>query len=94
MGWILKQQPGEASIIGWLLHPKALIMIIFANIPLDKDVISSETCTALLLMAVASTMFKVPMVTPIQARTRHMVTGAGPRRPLITPATGKDLTPR
>lgn len=69
-------------------------MIIFANIPLDKGVSSTEAFTALLLMAVASTLLKVPMATPIRARTRHMVTRAGPRRPLITPATGKDLTPR
>jgi hypothetical protein len=69
-------------------------MIIFANTSLDTDVNSSETFTALLLMAVASTMLKVPMVTPIRARTRHIATRAGPRRPLITPVTGKDLTPR
>ena len=35
---------------------KALIMIIFANILLDKNIITSEAFTALLLMAVASTM--------------------------------------
>jgi Kef-type K+ transport system membrane component KefB len=32
LGW----PPGEASVIGWLLQTKALIMIIFANILLDK----------------------------------------------------------
>lgn len=69
-------------------------MIIFANASLDKGVLSSEAFMALLLMAVASTMDRVPTVTPIRARTRHIVTRAGPRRPLITPATGKDLTPR
>jgi hypothetical protein len=31
---------------------------------LDKQIITSETFTALLLMAVASTMLTVPMVTP------------------------------
>ena len=35
-GRILRWAPGEASIIGWLLQTKALIMIIFANILLDK----------------------------------------------------------
>jgi Kef-type K+ transport system membrane component KefB len=55
-------------VIGWLLQTKALIMIIFANILLDKQVITSETFTALLLMAVASTMLTIPMVTPTLAR--------------------------
>ncbi|MFM1887135.1 MAG: hypothetical protein RL026_2292 [Pseudomonadota bacterium] len=64
----LKWGPGEASVIGWLLQTKALIMIIFANILLDKSIISNETFTALLLMAVASTMLTVPRVTPLLAR--------------------------
>jgi Kef-type K+ transport system membrane component KefB len=63
-GRILKWPPGEASVIGWLLQTKALIMIIFANILLDKAIISNETFTALLLMAVVSTMLTVPVVTP------------------------------
>jgi Kef-type K+ transport system membrane component KefB len=63
-GRLLKWKPGEASLIGWLLQTKALIMIIFANILLDKAIITSETFTALLLMAVASTMLTIPMVTP------------------------------
>lgn len=63
-GRVLKWDRGEASIIGWLLQTKALIMIIFANILLDKSVITNETFTALLLMAVASTMLTVPVVTP------------------------------
>lgn len=63
-GRILKWEKGEASIIGWLLQTKALIMIIFANILLDKEIITNETFTALLLMAVASTMLTIPVVTP------------------------------
>jgi Kef-type K+ transport system membrane component KefB len=63
-GRILKWKKGEASIIGWLLQTKALIMIIFANILLDREIITNETFTALLLMAVASTMLTIPMVTP------------------------------
>ena len=63
-GKVLKWKKGEASIIGWLLQTKALIMIIFANILLDKQIITSETFTALLLMAVASTMLTVPVVYP------------------------------
>ncbi|MBK8530078.1 MAG: cation:proton antiporter [Rubrivivax sp.] len=63
-GRILGWARGEAWIIGWLLQTKALIMIIFANILLDKAVITSDTFTALLLMAVVSTMLTVPMVAP------------------------------
>ncbi|MGI8895189.1 MAG: cation:proton antiporter, partial [Casimicrobiaceae bacterium] len=72
-GKILKWQPGEASIIGWLLQTKALIMIIFANILGDKDMITSEMFTALLLMAVASTMLTVPVVSPKLRRMRSIV---------------------
>ncbi len=69
-GRVLGWAPGEASLIGWLLQTKALIMIIFANVLLDKGVITSATFTALLLMAVASTMLTVPMVTPLLARVK------------------------
>ncbi|MBS1129575.1 MAG: transporter, family [Proteobacteria bacterium] len=72
-GRILKWAPGEASIIGWLLQTKALIMIIFANILLDKKIITSETFTALLLMAVASTMLTVPIVAPKLARLKSLI---------------------
>lgn len=63
-GRILKWQPGEASAIGWLLQTKALIMIIFANILLDKAIITNEAFTALLIMAVGSTMLTIPIITP------------------------------
>jgi Kef-type K+ transport system membrane component KefB len=72
-GKILKWQPGEASIIGWLLQTKALIMIIFANVLLDKQIITSETFTALLLMAVASTMLTVPVVSPKLQRMKEII---------------------
>ena len=70
-GRILKWQPGEASLIGWLLQTKALIMIIFANIRLDKQMITSGTFTALLLMAVASIMLTISMATPILKRMQR-----------------------
>ena len=54
---------GEAGIIGWLLQTKALIMIIFASILLDKAIITNSAFTALLLMAVGSTMLTIPLVT-------------------------------
>ncbi|MDR6937176.1 cation:proton antiporter [Luteibacter sp. 3190] len=63
-GRILGWARGDAWTIGWLLQTKALIMIIFVNILLDRRVISSETFTALLLMAVASTMLTMPFVKP------------------------------
>jgi Kef-type K+ transport system membrane component KefB len=72
-GKILKWQPGEGSLIGWLLQTKALIMIIFANVLLDKQIITDETFTALLLMAVASTMLTVPVVSPKLARMKEIV---------------------
>ncbi|WP_353217578.1 cation:proton antiporter [Sandarakinorhabdus sp.] len=67
-GRLLKWQKGEAWLIGWLLQTKALIMIIFANILLDRSIITAGTFTALLLMAVASTMLTIPVVTPLLAR--------------------------
>jgi Kef-type K+ transport system membrane component KefB len=72
-GRLLKWAPGEAAIIGWLLQTKALIMIIFANILLDKLLITNETFTALLAMAVGSTMLTTPVVTPMLARMRERV---------------------
>lgn len=58
LGW----PPGEAGLVGWLLQTKALILIIFANILLDRQVIGSETFTTLVLMATFSTMLTIPMV--------------------------------
>jgi len=69
LGW----QRGEASLIGWLLQTKALIMIIFSNILLDKGVITASTFTALLLMAVGSTMLTIPVVTPMLKRLQAVV---------------------
>jgi Kef-type K+ transport system membrane component KefB len=71
-GAIHQWPPGESSLIGWLLQTKALIMIIFVNVLLDKGIITSAMFTAMLLMAVGSTMLTVPMATPklrrLQAR--------------------------
>jgi Kef-type K+ transport system membrane component KefB len=72
-GRILKWPEGDASIIGWLLQTKALIMIIFVNILLDKGIITNETFTALLLMAVASTMLTVPVVFPKLQQVRELI---------------------
>jgi Kef-type K+ transport system membrane component KefB len=72
-GRILKWQPGEASLIGWLLQTKALIMIIFSNVLLDKQIITNETFTALLLMAVGSTMMTIPRVTPMLSRLQAVL---------------------
>ena len=72
-GKILKWAPGEASIIGWLLQTKALIMIIFVNILLDKGIITNGTFTALLLMAIGSTMLTVPVVYPKLRRVAQLI---------------------
>lgn len=76
-GKILGWQKGEAKVIGWLLQTKALIMIIFANVLLDKKIISAEIFTALLLMAVASTMLTIPMVN----RRVSIILGLTPETP-------------
>lgn len=76
-GRILGWGKGEASIIGWLLQTKALIMIIFVNILLDKGIVTSETFTALLLMAIASTMLTVPVVYPKLQRLAALVFKSG-----------------
>ena len=73
MGGIRAYALRESSIIGWLLQTKALIMIIFANILLDKTIITSATFTALLLMAIASTMLTVPVVTPKLQRMKQLI---------------------
>lgn len=76
-GRILNWPKGEARMIGWLLQTKALIMIIFVNILLDRQIITNDAFTALLLMAVGSTMLTIPMVTPLlEARRRHRTGGA------------------
>jgi Kef-type K+ transport system membrane component KefB len=67
-GRLLGWSRSEASLIGWLLQTKALIMIIFANILLDKQIITPTTFTALLLMAVGSTMLTKPFATPLIAK--------------------------
>ena len=70
-GRILKWPRGESAMIGWLLQTKALIMIIFANILLDRQIISNDAFTALLLMAVGSTMLTIPVVTPMLKSRRE-----------------------
>ena len=67
LGW----PRGDAQLVGWLLQTKALIEIIFVNILLDKQIITSEMFTAFLLMAVVSTMLTVPVVTPLLAASRQ-----------------------
>lgn len=70
---ILKWEKGEASLIAWLLQTKALIMIIFVNILLDKGIITNAAFTALLLMAVASTMLTTPFATAKLARLKALI---------------------
>ena len=75
-GRILGWNRGEANLIGWLLQTKALIMIIFAQVLLDRQIISSAAFTALLLMAVGSTMLTIPAVRLLQRRQADQAGGA------------------
>ncbi|MFN4225500.1 MAG: cation:proton antiporter [Hyphomonas sp.] len=61
LGW----RKGDAHIIGWLLQTKGLIVIIFAQILLDRGVITNDAFTACLLMAAGSTMLSIPAITPV-----------------------------
>ena len=81
-GRILGWAPGEARVIGWLLQTKALIMIIFANILLDKRIITDASFTALLLMAVVSTMLTLPAVSH-QALNSTTAKTPMPRQPVL-----------
>lgn len=61
-GRVLGWKPGEAGVIGWLLQTKALIMILFASVLLDHGIITAAAFSALLLVALSSTMLSVPMI--------------------------------
>lgn len=74
-GAMLHWQPGESCVIGWLLQTKALIMIIFASVLLDKGIITGAAFTALLLMAVGSTMLTIPVATRKLGRPRMIESG-------------------
>ncbi len=63
-GRLLGWSAGESRLIGWLLQTKALIMIIFVNVLLDRQIISDDAFTALLLMAVGSTVLSLPFARP------------------------------
>lgn len=68
-GRLLGWRAGDSLVVGLLLQTKGLVMIIFANVLLDKQVIAPESFTALLLMSVMSTMLTVPLVKPRLAGT-------------------------
>lgn len=88
-GRILGWKPGEARMIGWLLQTKALIMIIFVNVLLDRALITNASFTALLLMAVASTMVTIPVVEPWLVRLGiHPAKSAADDAADATPAQG------
>jgi Kef-type K+ transport system membrane component KefB len=72
-GKILKWEPGESMLVGWLLQTKALIEIIFVNVLLDKGIITNQMFTVMLLMAILSTMATIPVVTPKLHRLKHLI---------------------
>ena len=61
--WLHGWNKQDATTIGWLLQTKALIEIIFCTVMLDKGIISAQMFTALLFMAVFSTIATTPIVT-------------------------------
>ena len=61
----LELEPGEASLVGWLLQTKVLIMLMFSNVLLDNGIITADPFTALLLLAVASTVVASMRLSPI-----------------------------
>lgn len=63
-GRMPKWRSGEATIISWVLRAKALIKIVFATILFDRAIITHETFSALLLMALGSTMLTIALATP------------------------------
>ena len=60
-GKILKWKKTDAFVIGVLLQTKALIEIIFCTVLLDKEIITSQMFTALLIMAILSTISTMPI---------------------------------
>lgn len=48
-------------------------MIIFVNVLLGKHIITNETFTALLLMAVGSTMLTIPLAKPRLNRLQSLL---------------------
>ena len=70
---MLNWSAGESALVGWLLQTKALIEIIFVNVLLDKGIITNQMFTVMLLMAIASTMVTIPMVTPMLRKYPHLI---------------------
>jgi Kef-type K+ transport system membrane component KefB len=70
-GRYLNWDPTQTKIIGYLLQTKALIEIIFANVLLDKGIITSAMFTVLLLMALLSTVVTTPLVRPLLPNAKY-----------------------
>jgi Kef-type K+ transport system membrane component KefB len=58
---LLKWKTNDTSLIWWFLQTKGLIEVIFISILLERQIISSATFTALLIMAIISTCLTQPM---------------------------------
>ncbi len=59
-GRLLGWEAGEARVVGWLLQTKALILIIFANILLDRDFGQRFQATPMALRQIAPWLSDVP----------------------------------
>ena len=87
--WLLRWPKGEAAIVGWLLQTKALIMLIFVSILLDRGVITPQSFTALLLMAIGSTMLTIPVVSPLWLRLKRFAAGPDALPSVEMPGQGR-----
>jgi Kef-type K+ transport system membrane component KefB len=82
-GRLLRWDPGETSIIGWMLQTKGLVMIVFVNVLLDRGIITNEAFTALVLVATASTALAYPVVRWKLARAAALKSPE--RQPMLGP---------
>lgn len=74
---VLRWPPGEANVIGWLLQTKGTVMIVFASVLIDKQLIAGDMFTVLLLVAIGSTMLTLPTVSRALVRRPQIITREG-----------------
>lgn len=72
-GKILRWKSSDWIFISTLLQTKGLIEIIFASILLEKQIITSEMFTALLIMAILSTISTVPIIRALNKKNITLV---------------------
>lgn len=78
--YVLGWRSNDASVIAWLLQTKGLVLIVFADVLLDKGIFTSGTFTALVLSAIGSTMMTIPIVSPKLQRMKSQLIQLALRR--------------